>query len=60
MTGTDTTFTEVTLTTAPLKGVEIVFSQITAKVMYAQGTNTASNGIALQDQTTSAVTFLKS
>mgnify|MGYP001315870032 CR=1 FL=1 len=60
VTGTDTTFTEVTLTTAPLKGVEIVFSQVTAKVLYAQGTGTASNGIALQDQTTSAVTFLKS
>jgi hypothetical protein len=60
ITGTDTTFTEVTLTTAPAVNVEVWFSQVTANVMYAQGTNTASNGIALQDQTTPAVLFLKS
>ena len=60
ITGTDTTFTEVTLTTAPAVNVEVWFSQVTANVMYAQGTDTASNGIALQDQTTPAVLFLKS
>ena len=60
VTGTDTTFTEVTLTTAPASGVEVWFSQVTAQVMYAQGSNTASNGIPLQEQTTAAVVFLKS
>ena len=59
VTGVDSTFTEVTLTVAPAANVEVWFSQITANVMYAQGTNTASNGIALQDQTTSAALFLK-
>jgi hypothetical protein len=53
------TSTEVTFTTAPALGVEVHFSQVTAKVMYAQGTNTASNGVALQDQTTAAAVFLK-
>jgi len=60
ITATDSAFTEVTLTTPPLANVEVWFSQVTANVMYAQGSSTASNGIALQDQTTSAVTFLKS
>ena len=60
VTGVDSTFTEITFTTAPAANVEIVFSQITANVMYAQGSGTASNGIALQDQTTRAVKFLKS
>ena len=60
VTGVDTTSTEITLTVAPDPNVEVWFSQVTAKVMYAQGTNTASNGIALQDQTTAAVLFLKS
>ena len=53
------TSTEVTLVTAPASGVEVYFSQVTANVMYAQGTNTASNGVALQDQTTPAALFLK-
>lgn len=60
VTGTGSTFTEITLTTPPEANVEIVFTQITAKVMYAQGSGTASNGIPLQDQTTPAVIFLKS
>jgi hypothetical protein len=60
ITATDSAFTEVTLTTPPLANVEVWFSQVTAKVMYAQGSGTASNGIALQDQTTPAVKFLKS
>ena len=60
ITATDSGFTEVTLTTPPLANVEVWFSQVTANVMYAQGSSTASNGIALQDQTTSAATFLKS
>jgi hypothetical protein len=60
ITATDSAFTEVTLTTPPLANVEVWFSQVTAKVMYAQGSGTASNGIPLQDQTTPAVTFLKS
>ena len=54
------TSTEITFTTAPASGSTIAFSQVTANVMYAQGTNTASNGIALQDQTTPAALFLKS
>jgi hypothetical protein len=53
------TSTEVTLVTAPASGVEVYFSQVTANVMYAQGVDTASNGIALQDQTTPAALFLK-
>jgi len=60
ITATDSAFTEVTLTVAPAANVEVWFSQVTANVMYAQGATTASNGIALQDQTTPAVTFLKS
>ena len=60
ITGIDTTFTEITLTTAPDPNVEVWFSNVTAKVMYAQGVSTASNGIALQDQTTAAALFLKS
>ena len=53
------TNTEVTLVTAPGDGVEVYFSQATANVMYAQGATSASNGIALQDQTTPAALFLK-
>ena len=60
VTGIDSTFTEITLTTAPANGVEVWFSQVTANVMYAQGRSTASNGIPLQDQTTAAALFLKS
>ena len=50
---------EIMLTTAPSDGVEIDISIVTGKVMYAQGNSTASNGIALQDQTTAAALFLK-
>jgi len=60
VTGVDPAFTEITLTIAPDPNVEVWFSNVTAKVMYAQGTTTASNGIALQDQTTAAALFLKS
>jgi hypothetical protein len=49
----------VTFTTAPASGSEIDISITTGKVMYAQGTSTASNGIALQEQTTAAALFLK-
>ena len=59
VTEVNATSTEVTLVTAPGNGVEVYFSQETANVMYAQGVDTASNGIALQDQTTPAALFLK-
>jgi len=59
VTEVNATSTEVTLVTAPGDGVEVYFSQETANVMYAQGVDTASNGIALQDQTTPAALFLK-
>jgi hypothetical protein len=54
--------TQVTVTfiVAPSSGSEIDISITTSKVMYAQGATTASNGIALQDQTTAAALFLKS
>ena len=50
---------EVTLIDAPAKGVEIIVSIIRGKVMYAQGASTASNGIALQEQTTTAARFIR-
>ena len=59
ITGTDIAFTEITLTTAPAANVDVWFSKLTSKVMYAQGASTASNGIALQEQTTPAALFLK-
>ena len=59
VTEVDATQVEITLTTAPGDGVEIDISIVTGKVMYAQGNGTASNGIALQDQTTAAALFLK-
>jgi hypothetical protein len=59
VTEVNVTTTEVTLVTAPADGVEVYFSQVTANVMYAQGASTASNGVALQDQTTPAALFLK-
>ena len=49
----------VTFVTAPASGSEIDISITTGKVMYAQGASTASNGIALQEQTTAAALFLK-
>jgi hypothetical protein len=51
--------TEVTLINAPAAGVEIDVFIVKASVMYAQGTGTASNGIALQQQTTDALRFLR-
>ena len=59
VTQVDATQVEVTLTTAPTDGVEIDISIVNGNVMYKQGNNTASNGIALQDQTTVAALFLK-
>ena len=56
---TGPTQVEVTFTVAPALGVEIEISVVSGKVMYAQGASTASNGIALQDQTTPAALFLK-
>lgn len=50
---------EVTLDAAPGDGVAIEVYKVTAKVMYAQGASTASNGIALQQQTTDAANFLR-
>jgi hypothetical protein len=51
--------TQVTLINAPAAGVEIDVFIVKASVMYAQGTGTASNGIALQQQTTDALRFLR-
>ena len=59
VTQVDSTQVEVTFVTAPANGVEIDISIVTGKVMYAQGASTASNGIALQEQTTAAALFLK-
>ena len=50
---------EVTLTDAPGDGVEVVVSIVRSNVMYAQGVSTASNGIALQEQTTAAARFIR-
>jgi hypothetical protein len=49
----------ITLVDAPLNGEEIEISVLQSKVMYAQGLSTASNGIALQEQTTEAARFIK-
>ena len=59
ITQVDSTQVEVTFVTAPASGSEIDISIVTGKVMYAQGASTASNGIALQEQTTPAALFLK-
>jgi len=50
---------EVTLVDAPAPGVEVVVYIVKSTVMYAQGTDTAGNGIALQEQTTQAARFIK-
>ena len=60
VTRVDATQVEITFTVAPAVGSEINISIVKAQVMYAQGASTASNGIALQDQTTAAALFLKS
>jgi len=52
-------YAEITLVDAPGDGVEVYIYIIKSKVMYAQGTNTASNGIALQEQTTQAARFIR-
>jgi hypothetical protein len=51
--------TQVTLVDAPASGVEIEIFIVKASVMYAQGVGTASNGVALQQQTTDALRFLR-
>jgi hypothetical protein len=52
-------FVEVTLIDAPARGVEVEVYIVKSTVMYAQGTDTASNGIALQEQTTQAARFIR-
>jgi hypothetical protein len=49
----------VTITDAPAAGVEVNVYIVEAHVMYAQGVGTASDGIALQDQTTLAARFIR-
>lgn len=49
----------VTIATSPAAGVEVNVYIVEAHVMYAQGVGTASNGIALQDQTTLAARFIR-
>jgi hypothetical protein len=44
--------------TAPPAGVEITVSIQQARVMYAQGTNTASDGVPLQESSTPAARFI--
>jgi hypothetical protein len=58
VTQTDPT-TEVTLVDAPASGVSVTVYIVKSTVMYAQGTDTASNGVALQEQITQAVRFMK-
>ena len=50
---------QVTLVDAPANEVEVIIYTEQAQVMYAQGTNTASNGVPLQEQTTTALKFLR-
>lgn len=52
-------FVEVTLIDAPATGVEVEISIVKSTVMYAQGTSSASNGVALQEQTTQAARFIR-
>lgn len=49
----------VQITTPPAAGVEVNVYIVEAHVMYAQGVGTASNGIALQEQTTLAAKFIR-
>lgn len=49
----------VTLDTAPEDGVEVSVYVVQARVMYAQGNGTASNGVTLSAQTTPAALFIK-
>jgi hypothetical protein len=50
---------EVTLVDAPLNGEQVYVYITKSNVMYAQGSSTASNGIALQEQTTNAARFIR-
>ena len=50
---------EVQLVNAPALGKEVEVSIVQSRVMYAQGDGTASTGVALQEQDTNAVRFLK-
>ena len=49
----------ITFNTAPQSGVEVVIFIVQAQVFYAQGLNTASNGIPLQEQNTEAAWFIE-
>jgi hypothetical protein len=49
----------ITFDTAPQSGVEVVIFIVQARVFYAQGVNTASNGIPLQEQNTEAAWFIE-
>ena len=50
---------EVTLIDAPNSGVEVYIYIVKSNTMYAQGSATASNGIALQEQETRAARFIR-
>ena len=50
---------EVQLINAPAVAKEVEVSIVQSRVLYAQGVATASNGVALQEQDTNAVRFLK-
>lgn len=52
-------YAEITLVDAPKDGEEVYIYIVKSAVMYAQGTSTASNGIALQEQTTQAARFIR-
>ena len=49
----------VDLVNTPETGVEVNIYIVQANVMYAQGIDTASNGIALQEQRTQAANFIR-
>ena len=52
-------YVEVTLVDAPGNGVEVEISIVKSTVMYDQGSATASDGVALQEQTTQAARFIR-
>ena len=52
-------YVEVTLVDAPGNGVEVEISIVKSTVMYGQGSATASDGVALQEQTTQAARFIR-
>lgn len=49
----------ITFNSAPQAGLEIVIYIIQAEVLYAQGPNSASDGIPLQEQNTEAAWFIQ-